>query len=271
MAAMLIAGSIWIESPNCQIIDNDPSQLRGVDIEEHLNEYIPLDLRFIDDHGDSVVLGDYFNNGKPVVLMMGYYECPMLCNLVMNGIAEAVTESSLKFGKDYQVVSVTINPRETDLLAAAKKKNYLNQIGAAEDHDEWAFLTGSEDQSKVLADAIGFKYYYDESKEQYAHPAMLTILTEDGKISRYLYGVKYENKDFKLAVIEASQGKVGNTLDRVLLYCYHYDPDAGGYAIFAENVMKLGGTFTLVLLAGFLGVLWIRDKRKKAARREREA
>jgi len=250
-----------------QAIDEDPAQLRGVDVEEHLGETIPLDFKFIDAHGDSVTLGKYFNNGKPVVLMMGYYSCPMLCGLIMNGIDKVVKETSLKFGEDYQIVSVSIDTAETDLLASAKKKEHLNKIGVSEDSDGWVFLTGEGSQSRGLADAIGFKYYYDESKQMYAHTAVLIILTEDGKISRYLYGIEYPSKDFRLAILEASQGKVGNTIDRIILYCYHYDPQAGGYVVFAGNVMRLGGLLTFAILAIFLGILWYRDRRKKAAAR----
>ena len=253
-----------------QLIENDPSELRGIDVEEHLNKIIPLDFEFIDEHGDSVTLEKYFNKGKPVVLIMGYYSCPMLCSLVMNGVSETAKEIPLKLGVDYQIVSVSIDTVETDLLASAKKKNYLKQIGVSEDSDGWMFLTGDGSQSRGLADAIGFKYYYDEDKKQYAHPAVLTILTEDGKISRYLYGIEYESRDFRMAILEASQGKVGNTIDRIILYCYHYDPQAGGYVIFAGNVMRLGGTFTLAILAIFLGILWYRDRRKKSAVGEQE-
>jgi protein SCO1/2 len=149
-----------------QLIEDDPSQLRDIDVEERLSESIPLDFKFIDDHGDSVTLDKYFNQGKPVALMMGYYSCPMLCNLVMNGISETVKEIPLKFETDYQIVSVSIDTTETDLLASAKKKNYLKQIGVSESSDAWMFLTGDGSQSRGLADAIGFKYYYDEDKEQ---------------------------------------------------------------------------------------------------------
>ena len=250
-----------------QAIDEDPAQLRGIDVEEHLGDTIPLDFTFIDSHGDSVTLGKYFNQGKPVVLMMGYYSCPMLCGLIMNGIDEVVKETSLKFGEDYQIVSVSIDTAETDVLASAKKKEHLNKIGVPEDSDGWVFLTGEGSQSRGLADAIGFKYYYDESKQMYAHTAVLTILTEEGKISRYLYGIEYPSNDFRLAILEASQGKVGNTIDRIILYCYHYDPQAGGYVVFAGNVMRLGGLLTFAILAIFLGILWYRDRRKKAAAR----
>jgi protein SCO1/2 len=264
IAAAYLNVSLLTGHSRGQAIDEDPSQLRGIDIEEKLGEYIPLDFKFIDDHGDSVTLGKYFNQGKPVVLMMGYYSCPMLCGLIMNGIDKVVKETSLKFGEDYQIVSVSIDTAETDLLASAKKKEHLKQIGVSGDSDGWVFLTGEGSQSRGLADAIGFKYYYDESKQMYAHAAVLTVLTEEGEISRYLYGIEYPDKDFRLAILEASQGKVGNTIDRIILYCYHYDPQAGGYVVFAGNVMRLGGLLTFAILAIFLGILWYRDRRKKA-------
>jgi protein SCO1/2 len=264
-AAIILNISFLAGLSHGQLIEDDPSQLRDIDVEERLSESIPLDFKFIDDHGDIVTLDKYFNQGKPVILMMGYYSCPMLCGLIMNGIVEAVNETSLKFGEDYQIVSVSIDTTETDLLASVKKKEHLNRIGVPENHAGWMFLTGSESQSRGLAEAIGFKYYYDESKDMYAHAAVLTILTENGKISRYLYGLKYEARDFRMAVLEASQGKVGNTIDRIILYCYHYDPQAGGYVIFASNVMRLGGSLTLAILAVFLGALWYRDRRRKSA------
>jgi len=266
LAAALILNISFLSGHSfSQLIEDDPMELRDIDVEERLGQFIPLDFTFIDDNGGSVTLAKYFNKGRPVVLIMGYYSCPMLCDLVMNGVSETVKETSLNFGDDYQIISVSIDTTETDLLASAKKKNYLKQTGVSERNDGWMFLTGDGNQSRGLADAVGFKYYYDDDKEQYAHPAVLTILTEEGKISRYLYGIKYESKDFRMAILEASQGKVGNTIDRIILYCYHYDPDAGGYVIFAGNVMRLGGTSTLAILAVFLGILWYREKRRKFA------
>ena len=169
----------------------------------------------------------------------------------------------MKFGADYRIVSVSIDPRETEVLASAKKKNYMNSIERVEDYGSWDFLTGEESQSKALSDAVGFKYYYDEEKDIYAHAAVLTVLTETGKISRYLYGIRYEKRDFRMALLEASEGKVGNTIDRILLYCYHYDPDAEGYVVVAGNIMRLGGGLTLVILVVFLGLLWLRERRRK--------
>ena len=252
-------------SLNAQVVNKNPAELQGIDIEEHLNRDIPLDFHFIDDHGDSVTLSDYFHQQKPVILIMGYYSCPMLCGLVMNGVSEVVKKIPLTFGTDYRIVSVSIDTAETDVIATAKKKQHLEQIGVPVTSDGWMFLTGDGSQSRGLADAIGFKYYYDEKKEMYAHAAVITVLTEDGKISRYLYGIEYNPNDLRLALLEAAQGKVGNTIDRIILYCYHYDPQAGGYVIFAGNVMRAGGAFTLVAVALFVGILWIRDRRKKAA------
>lgn len=248
-----------------QIVDNNPAELQGIDVEEHLNSIIPLDFHFIDDHGDSVTLAKYFHQKKPVILIMGYYSCPMLCGLVMNAVSETVKKIPLTFGKDYQIVSVSIDTAETDVIASAKKKEHLKQIGVPENSDGWMYLTGEGSQSRGLADAIGFEYYYDAKKEMYAHAAVIVILTEEGKISRYLYGVEYNPNDLRLALLEAAQGKVGNTIDRIILYCYHYDPQAGGYVIFAGNVMRAGGVLTLVAVGFFVGILWIRDRRKKAA------
>jgi protein SCO1/2 len=252
-------------APQAQVVSNNPSELKGIDIEEHLNSNIPLDFHFIDDRGDSVKLSKYFHRKKPIILIMGYYSCPMLCGLVMNAVSETVPKVPLTFGKDYQIVSVSIDTAETDVIASAKKKEHLKQIGVPENSDSWMFLTGEGSQSQGLADAIGFKYYYDEKKEMYAHAAVLVILTEDGTISRYLYGIQYNPNDLRLALLEAAQGKVGSTIDRIILYCYHYDPQAGGYVIFAGNVMRAGGAITLIAVAIFVGILWYRDRRKKAA------
>lgn len=247
-----------------QTIKENPDDLQKIDVEEHLGDYIPMDLHFNDDTGKEVVLSQYFNQGKPVVLMLGYYSCPMLCNLVMNGIADVSKKLTMLPGKDFQIVSVSIDPKETDVLASAKKANYLKSIGKPGIDNGWAFLTGAGDQSKALADAIGFKYYYVKERDEYAHPAVLAVLTPDGKISRYLYGIDYKEFDVRLALLEASEGKVGSTIDRIVLYCYHYDPASGSYTLFANNVMRLGGLISLAILVLFLGLLWLREHRKKA-------
>ena len=250
-------------SVSAQVIDDKVAELEGVDIVEHLGDKIPLDLSFTDDNGQEVTLESYFDGEKPVLLMLGYYECPMLCNLVFNGIINSVKQVELLPGKDYKMISVSINHRENYELAAAKKTNYLTALDMPSAQEGWSFLTGDSSQSQMLSNAIGFQYRYDENIQQYAHPAAIYLLSPNGKISRYLYGVEYKPNDLKFGLLEASDGKIGNTIDRIILYCYHYDPDAKGYVVFAGNVMRLGGAITLVLLGGMIGILFYRERRKK--------
>ncbi len=247
-----------------QVADLNPPDLEKIDVVEHSGEYIPLDLTFTNDSGEIIKLGDYFNHGKPVVLVLAYYECPMLCTLVLNGLSTGVDQLSWSPGKEFQMITVSIDPLETAALAAGKKKTYLGNMTRAIDDSGWVFMVGEESQSKGLAEVLGFKYYYDEKNKQYAHPAVVFVLTEDGKISRYLYGIEFSPRDLKLALLEASEGKIGNTIDRIILYCYHYDPDAQGYVVFAANVMRLGGGVTLAVLALFLTGLWLKERGRKA-------
>jgi protein SCO1/2 len=171
---------------------------------------------------------------------------------------------SLIPGEDYNILTVSIDPTETTKLATAKKQNYINSFDRDGVNEGWTFFTATEDQSRKLANAIGFKYYYDEDLQQYAHAAVVTILTGEGMISRYLYGIEFNPRDMKLALLEASEGKIGSTLDRILLYCYHYDPDSGSYTLLATNIMKLGGIATLILMVILIGGLWRRELRRKS-------
>jgi len=232
-------------------------------VNEKLGEKIPIDLSFSADDGREVQLSEYFNQDKPVILVLGYYTCPMLCNLVFNGVRDFVKETAWRPGKQFQILTVSIDSTETPVLAAAKKKNYIESIGKEGTEDGWVFFTGPAAKSRELADAVGFEYYWDDASEQYAHAAVIMILMPDGTISRYFYGIQFKELDVRLALMEAAEGKVGNTIDRILLYCYHYDPAAGSYSIFAVNIMKLGGLVTLVLLAMLILFLWIRERRKK--------
>ncbi len=247
-----------------QILQEDLEELKGIDVREHTGDTIPLNLTFTDDGGEQITLGKYFTEGRPVVLILGYYTCPMLCNLVMNGVADAVKQMDWLPGNEFQIVMVSIDPTETEVVATAKKKNYLKQIGKPGIEDGWVLLTGKEENSKEIADAIGFEYYYDEKRREYAHPAVIVVTNGAGMISRYFYGIQYNPRDLKFALMEASEGRVGSALDKVLLYCYHYDPNSGGYVAFAGNIMKLGGAITLIALGVLLGVLWVRERRKKA-------
>jgi len=247
------------------IKDNDPA-LTKIDVVEHLGNGVPLDIKLTDDAGHDATLHDYCDGRTPVILVMGYYSCPMLCNMVLNGVVEAAKKIDWLPGKEYRIVFVSINPLEPISMAAAKKANYLESYGKPETKDGWVFATATETDSRRLADAIGFKYYYDEKQKQYAHPAVLTILTGTGVVSRYLYGIEFKPRDLRMALLEASKGNIGSTVDRIILYCYHYDPNAGGYVLFAANVMKLGGAATLLILGAFLSLLWIRERKRKATR-----
>lgn len=248
-----------------QVVEQRPEELQKIDVDEHLGGFIPLYAAFIDDAGDSVTLERYFNKNHPVILVLAYYTCPMLCNLVMNGLSDALKPLNLTAGKDYSVLTVSIDTTETAELASAKKANYRKYLANDTIADNWHFLVGRRADIDILAKSVGFRYFYDEKQKQYAHPAVLTILSPQGKISRYLYGIEFKSQDLKFAVLEAAGGKVGSTTDRLLLYCYHYDPQAGGYVLFAANLMRLGGIAAVGMLAVFLGFYWFKEFRKSRA------
>jgi protein SCO1/2 len=255
---------LFVFNSSAQIVTEDAKELKQIDVIEKLGEQIPLDLSFIDSKSKQIQLSDYFNSGKPVILTLAYYECPMLCTFVLNGLSNGVGALSFNPGVDFQMITVSIDPKETPKLAAAKQKNQLAAIGRDVAIDSWEFLTGNEDQIERLADAVGFIYYYDEDRDEYAHAAVSFILTETGEISRYLYGIEFKPNDLRFALMEASQGKIGDTLDRLLLYCYHYDPEAKGYVLFAGNVMRIGGVITVMILGGILTVFWRKEMRKRS-------
>lgn len=240
------------------IMDKPP--VSGIDVEEHLGEQIPLDLEFTNDEGKKVKLADYFHQGKPVVIVLAYYNCPMLCTLVLNGLADAVKQTGWTAGKEYKIVTISIDTSETAELAELKRKSYLKYLARPAGDAGWRFHVGEQLPISKLASALGFKYFYVEDRKEFAHPAVVFVLSEDGKISRYLYGIQFKERDFRLALVEASEGKVGNTLDRLLLYCFHYDANAKGFVVMATNVMKLGGLATILILGIFLAVMWKRDR-----------
>lgn len=245
-----------------QLIEEKPKALQGIDVVEHLGETIPDTLTFQDETGKTIRLGDYLHKGKPIILVMAYYRCPMLCNMVLNGIAESAKTLDLAMGKDYTILTVSIDSRETPELAAAKKTRYKETFGKPGVEEGWFFLTGTAENSKALADAVGFQYFYDKKRDEFAHPAVIMLLSPEGKITRYVYGISYKNFDLKLGLIEAAQGKIGTTVDRLILSCFHYDPKAGSYVPVALNIMRLGGALTLIVLMVVLGTFWIRESRR---------
>jgi protein SCO1/2 len=260
-----VAFLLLVSGLSAQQVMAPSGDLAKIDIIEHLGSKIPLDLKFSDESGRNVTLRNYFGKGKPVLLTLGYYECPMLCNLVFNGVADGVRNLQWTPGDQFTMLTVSINPKETSTLAGAKKQNYLKYLHRPENSADWTFLVGEESQSKALADAIGFTYVKDESTGQYGHAACAYLLTEDGTIARYLYGIEFPTRDLKFGLLEAGQGKIGSTVDRLLLYCYHYDPAAKGYVLFAQNVMRIGGGMTVIAVATLLFFLVRRERRRRRA------
>lgn len=258
MAAIALAGAAIVSAQPY----GRPQALREVGIDQRLNYDVPLDLKFRDEAGRSVRLGDLFR-GKPVVLSLVYYQCPMLCNLVLNGEVRGFRKVPLELGADYDAITVSFDPKETPEIAAAKKANYIEQYNRPGADRAWHFLTGEESQVKALAAAVGFRYHWDEATRQWAHASGIMVLTPQGRISRYLFGIEYPNKDLKLALVESSAGKIGSIADQVLLFCYHYDPLKGKYTFAVMNSLRAGATATLLGIGLFMFISFRRDRRAK--------
>jgi protein SCO1/2 len=261
-ALLLAAGGV-----SAQLADQVPPALEEVGIEEHLDARLPFDVEFVDERGSDVTLGSFFDGERPVILTLNYYRCPMLCGLQLNGVVEGLTGLDWSIGDQFEMVTVSIDPLETPTLAREKKQNYLKWYQREGAASGWHFLTGRQDDIVRLAETVGFRYTYDESSGQYAHAAAIFVCTPDGRVARYLYGIEYPPKHLRLALLEASEGKIGNAIDQLILYCYHYDPSDRSYAPTAMNIMRLGGGATALILGSSLALFWIRDLRRK--RRER--
>jgi len=230
-----------------------PKALREVGIDQHLNEQLPLDVTLLDENGQPVKLGQYFGK-RPVVLSLVYYNCPMLCTQVLNGMATAFRVMAFTPGTEYDVVTVSFDPRETAALAAAKRNLYVNSLPEpkrASAMQGWHFLTGDEQSIKRLAAAVGFRYYWDESSNQFAHASGIMIATPEGKLSQYYYGIEYSARDLRFGLIEASASKIGSRVDQLLLFCYHYDPATGKYAVVMKT-MRIAGVVTVMGIIGLL-------------------
>jgi protein SCO1/2 len=241
-----------------------PKALNGVGIDQKLNEQLPLDLMLTDENGKSVKLGDYFGK-KPVVLALVYYQCPMLCNQMLNGMVTAFKVMAFKPGDEFEVVTVSFDPRETATLAAAKKNTYVNYLpearraGAARG---WHFLTADEANIKRLTETVGFRYHWDDATNQFAHASAIYVATPQGKLARYFYGIEYAPRDLRLGLIEAADNKIGSPVDQLLLYCYHYDPATGKYGARIMNLMRVGGVVTLIAIVVMLFAFHRRNARR---------
>ncbi len=234
-----------------------PALLKSVGIEQRLGAQAPLDLPFHDEAGKRVTFHQYL--GKPVILALVYYQCPSLCNLVLNGVLRSVKNLPMTAGTQYDVVAVSFDPRETVEMAAAKRLQYVKGYGRDGGERGWHFLTGPEASSKSLADAVGFHYAYDALNNQFAHGSAIILLTPEGRVARYFYGIDYPARDLRLSLVEASNRHIGSPVDAVMLYCYHYDPSNGKYGIVIMNVLRLAGFATVASLAALLIIMFRRD------------
>ena len=236
-----------------------PPMLRNVGIEQNLNTPLPLDLVFANEEGKAVALREYFGE-KPVVLAFVYYECPMLCTQILNGLLESARVMKFDIGAEYEIVTVSFDPGETPALATGKKKIYLQQYGRLGAEQGWHFLTGDSAAIKALTEAAGFHYRYDPATDQFAHASAILVITPQGKISKYFYGVEYSPRDLRLALVEAAENKIGSAVDQLLLYCFHYDPLTGKYSLVVINVLRVAGVATVLSLATFMLVMFRRER-----------
>jgi len=232
-----------------------PPTLQNVGIEQRLDAQVPLDLAFRDETGKAVKLGDYFGK-KPIILDLVYYNCPMLCGESLAGLTGALRLVKFDAGNQFDVVIVSFDPRETPEMGAAKKADYVKRYGRANTASGWHFLTGSADSIDALTKAVGFQYQYDSKLNQFAHATAIMVLTPQGRISRYFYGVDFPPKDLRMGLVEASAGKIGNAVDQVLLYCYHYDPATGKYGAVIVNILRLAAAATILIMGAFLLIMF---------------
>jgi protein SCO1/2 len=264
----LLLGCAWVGAPTQAPPKIEPGEggtntklaiLDQVGIEQRLNQRVPLNLMFVDENGQPVELREYFGS-KPVILALVYYQCPMLCSEVQSHLVGALKGiSRFTIGRDYDVLTVSFDPRDTPKDAVANKKSYMSRYRRAGAEQGWHFLTGRKDQIDGLASAVGFHYKWDPQSQQFAHGTGIMLLTPDARIAQYYYGIDYFPRDIQMGLIEASEGKIGNLADQVLLYCYHYDPAQGRYGVVIFNILRISALATLLLLGGFMLVMFRRD------------
>lgn len=245
-----------------QVTGETPKELQNVGLDEKFGKTVPSDLIFIDESGTSVRLGSFFDDERPVLLNFVYHDCPMLCDLVVDGLILAVSRMSWVPGREFEIITVSFNPAEGPQQSAEAKRHALHRLGNADAAAGWHFLTGDQSAIDALTDAVGFRYHWVDEQQDFAHPSVLTFLSGEGIVSRYLYGVRYAPRDVRTALVEASDGKVGSAMDQVMLYCFQYDPDANSYVLHALSVMKLGGLLTVIVLGSILATFWRRESRR---------
>jgi len=272
-AVAVVPCAVWAQGMNTGIMSPPanvrPAGLQHVGIEQHLDEQVPLDLQFRDESGKTVRLGDYFGK-RPVILNLVYYRCPMLCGEVLSGLESALRVLKFNVGNEFDVLTVSFDPTDTPEIASAKKADYLKRYGRAGAADGWHFLTGPQNSITALTKAAGFQYQYDPKIQQFAHATAIMIVTPEGKIAQYYYGVEYAPKDLRLGLIQAADNKIGSPVDQVLLYCYHYDPDTGKYGAIIGRVLQLSGLATVLVLGTFVAVMFRFGSGGKAVRSSKQ-
>jgi protein SCO1/2 len=250
---------VHVQGSNEAAANQLPPDLAAVSVTEHLNAQLPLDVVLRDEQGNSRPLRSFFDGRRPLLINMAYYRCPMLCNLVSNAVINGLRGVAWTVGEEFDILTVSIDPRETSADALARRSRVSDQYGRASGSHGWHFTVGDDREVRRLADALGFGYRFEQASNQYAHPAVVFLATPSGKIARYLYGISFNPSDLRLGLLEASEGRSISTVERVLLFCYHYDPRDRRYALVAKQVMKLGGVLTIILLGGGLFALWARE------------
>lgn len=262
-AAALLLASGSLRADSTPFLSRQPVELEGVGVDEHLDTQLPLDAPFRDEKGRIVRLREYFKSGVPVILSLNYSNCPMLCSTQLNGLVDGLREIEWTSGKEFQVVSISIDPNEQPSRALETRQKYLKLYRRS--LNGWNFLVGGQASIKQVTEAVGFRYKYLPSQQEYSHPAVAVLCTPDGRISRYLYGVRFPEQTLRLSLVEASEGKIGTTGDQLLLFCFHYDPKTGTYAPRAARItMTVGCLASVIVLAGGLAMLWSRDSTRAA-------
>jgi protein SCO1/2 len=242
--------------------NSQPAILQNVGFDQKLGDYVPLDAPLYDEAGREVHLRDYFH-GRPVVLTLVYYQCPMLCNLTLNGMSRTFNGMNDTAGKDFDVVTISFDPRETPQMAAEKKLNYLRSYRRPSAEDGWHFCTAPQDSIHRIADAVGFRYAWDEKAQLFAHASGIMVLTPQGKISRYFFGVEFEPQPLEQAIAAAATEATGSKAEQILYYCFLFDPTTGRYGLIISRALKLGGVVTLLALASFISINFILEKRRR--------
>jgi len=271
IAGMLLAAVILFAQavPVAAQVPSPASVWQDVGIDQRLDAQVSPDLQFVDETGKTVKLGDYFGD-KPILLSLVYYQCPMLCGQVLNGVLRSSQAIRLQLGRDYHILTVSFDPREKPELAAAKKRTYAELYAREGAAEGWHFLTGTKDQIDQLAATVGFSYKFNETSGQYAHGSGIMVLTPEGRVSRYLYGIDYHPRDLELALVESSQGKIGSPVHAVLLLCYHYDPMTGKYGLAIAKLLRVTGMLTVLALGGLIFGMVRSERKKKMMNDERE-